>query len=367
MTCKKIFLLFILMLFLSQPMLIFAETNGTSTNMDYIVFPDIPDNQEKGIKGYLSLNMKPNQKQNVKVNIKNISNKEITLKIVTANGMTALKGDLFYDNKNSEISKITAPKFEMKNNIHIQDIVTVPPKEIISVPVTLQAPSESTGVYLGGILFTPVRDKQEKINLDTLPDSGISVQANIEVSFLMAVQFNMPSQDAPELLIDEAKINIMPSSVDVNVQIVNDTSTIVKKVNGKYEVLNNNDEVLFKGEIKDFDFAPRSEIYYPLKWNADKLSPGKYKLSIQLTYNGENEIKFVKKNILFEVENKQLKDYQESIGVKPVLVYTDYKLIVIGVAIIIFALLLVVGICIIFVRYRKKKDKKNERYKPMDL
>lgn len=128
----------------------------------------------------------------------------------------------------------------------------------------------------------------------------------------------------------------------------NDAPMIQREIFGVYKVTNKDGEKLFDGKIIPMIMAPKTQINYPMPWNATILEPGNYTLSITANVAGE-EITVDK---VFEIEKKSVEKYSEKTN--PPIAKTQTGLLYF----IVITVVVILGNFMFWLAKRKEKIKK---------
>lgn len=351
---KKITVYFLIAILTMLPILSISTGKASAEKNEAMPFEIkviAPKNQEKGIGSYYSLHTMPNQKQTIFLEIKNTKDYEITVDVNPANALTIKNGGIQYteETKNTA-SEFIDPTYAMAKNIKVQNIVTLKAKETIKVPIEITTPSGNLGVYLGGISLT----EHENPNDEKEGEGGFTIKNKTVVS--IAIQLIMPNVDTPKVAIGDSKIEFIPSGIQLLTKFENTSGLVIKTLKGKYTVYNKDQKEVFSGKIENFKMAPKTNVYYPVFWNADNITYGDHFVVTELELNG----KMITKKNTFNIPKKEVKEYAKKQEVKKPSVEKEvwaWELwVVIGVLV-----LIIISMFIYVIRSNRKNKEKDKK------
>lgn len=368
---RVFFCLFLLISVLSPK--IYAKTNIESKSL--LINPILPVNQIDK-EGYFHLGVKPGDVQVVYVEVENPTNESVNVHIEPANAVTSPYGGIIYVSDNEyENHSILNKQFELSNRIEAESVVTLEPNTKKSVPITIRVPEEGFGTILGGILFRTYIDSPVQYNEKGGEKTTFSIEN--EFVYALAIQLELPNLNnkGTGFSIGEPFLELYPSGPQIKMEMVNNKSTILKNISGKYMVKDHLDNELFSGHIQPFMMAPMTKIDYPIFWNHHELNDGTYTILYTMTIDG-NETK-EEASFLVELgtvnpvlENKQrqnpllnnTKPYLTDKGESFWLDRNNIIIIIIGL----FILLLIILIKV-FLNKKQKATKRSNRPYPGDM
>ncbi|WP_086313711.1 hypothetical protein A5821_001244 [Enterococcus sp. 7F3_DIV0205] len=336
---NSLYSLFLLILLMIYP----VQVHGA--DMEYSVSANIPENQVDKSQTYFDLRMKPEQKQDLTLNVSNSGDKEITLNIIPNIATTNQNGVVDFSEKDREIdSSLTHPITKL---ISGEQKITLAPKEKKTVTFNLQMPKEKlSGKIVGGFyVYKDEADEESKSS-----EGGVQITNK----YAMVVGLQLTEDDEPvkaELTLNTIQPDLINyrTAVTANLQntkptFVNDLK-VVAKVSKKDSV-----EVIHQTTKEEMAMAPNSNFDFPISWDNQELLPGKYMLDLVATTK-DDEWAFKQE---FEITSKEAKKLtEEAIEVEKAPNYWAIGGIIAGS-------ILAVAIMIIFIVLLYKKRKKKQ-------
>lgn len=305
---------------------------------DFSVTPVLTENQIPEVPSYFDLTVTPNQKQTLKIKIKNNSNESVKYKLYVNTATTNQNGIIDYSI--TDFKKDETMKLSLKDCLTLKeqyvDIPTNSEKEVfleLSIPET---PFE--GIALGGITVEPTVDEET---------DGVN---NIFTRTL-AIQLTETAKEiAPKLEGGEVIISQENLRNNVKFELRNITPTIISKVNAEIAITKKGNKHPFLKQTKDqLSFAPNSKFSLMTGWDK-QFDPGEYTYSIKLTDGKGNKWSF-SKNFEIKVEIAE-KLNETSVDEKKSLI-KDYLIYIIALL-----TLIVIGLVMWIVSKKLKKAKR---------
>lgn len=311
--------------------LVLADSN------DFSVTPVLTENQNSEVPSYFDLIVTPNQKQTLKIKIKNNSNESVKYKLYVNTATTNQNGIIDYSMTN--FKKDESLKLSVKDCLTLtEQHVDVPANSEKEVSLELSVPETPfEGIALGGITVEPSIEKGS---------NGVN---NIFTRTLAIQITETAKKISPKLEGGEVKVSQENLRNNVKFELRNITPTIISKVNAEIAITKKGNKNPLLTQTKDqLSFAPNSKFNLMIEWDK-QFDPGDYTYSINLTDGEGNKWSFSKK---FKIEaeiaenlNKTSVDRKESFFEK----YFIYIIILLSILFIVFVLF-------ILNRYFKKTD-----------
>ncbi|EOA3013197.1 DUF916 and DUF3324 domain-containing protein [Enterococcus faecalis] len=302
--------------------LVLADSN------DFSVTPVLTENQNPEVPSYFDLTVTPNQKQTLKIKIKNNSNESVKYKLYVNTATTNQNGIIDYSINNFE--KDESLKLSLKDCLTLtEQLVDVPANSEKEVSLELSVPETPfEGIALGGITVEPSIEKGS---------NGVN---NIFTRTLAIQLTETAKKISPKLEGGEVKVSQENLRNNVKFELRNITPTIISKVNAEIAITKKGNKNPLLTQTKDqLNFAPNSKFNLMTEWDK-QFDPGDYTYSINLTDGEGNKWSFSKK---FKIEaeiaenlNKTSIDRKESFFEK----YFIYILGLLSILFIVFALLM---------------------------
>lgn len=311
---KKFFHSFIL---LSLFFLFFSSTsyaNDEKSLIPFSVTPILPDNQERNIAHYYSLNMKPNDEQVIQLELLNNNQFEYDVSLHSANSLTAQNGDIEYiSHDETNYDYFIDKDFALSTHIKVPKVIHLNANEKKMISISISSPSKR-GEYLGGILFEAHLPNENKNQLSDKKDVSFElVQRGL---YALATKVNVGNVDdtKQELSMGTIQSTVKSDAFQVEMELKNENPYILKNISGNYEIYSKNDELLFQGTFGPFNMAPMSKTLYPIHWDFKSLKQGDYKIVVH-----SDALSMKKSHETFSVEPSQVNEYKNNTNLsKPV-------------------------------------------------
>lgn len=252
--------------------------------------PILPSNQDHGITDYISITTDGDElKQELSFIVTNNTTEEITLSIDVTNALSSPNGTIQYivDQSQGNASLID-PLYGLPNYVEHDQSVTLKGEEEKIVRVQVDIPKVD-GTILGSVAFKLTQEGkvQEK--------DDVQYRVNNEINGIVGIQINFGTDKKPVFEIGEPYVDPMPAYYVVRLPITYDIPLIQKEVSFNYEVLAEDERILFQSD-KDMrlDFAPKTRVGISIPWDSESINDGEtYTLKGALTYDG-NTIEFTR-------------------------------------------------------------------------
>ena len=315
--------------------------NAQDGVVPYSVQGILPDNQVNNDVTYFDIEMEPGAEQDLEVIIYNSSDESITVNIDNNPATTNSNGIIIYDENEEE------PHESMANPL--SEISTLSESEVEidagsqeTVTLNVEAPDESfDGVILGGLYFTMEPDESED-------DSSLAIQN--QYSYALAVQIREAGNDTevePELEMIGVEPGIVNHRTGLQTQFSNTAPMIIGGLEFEGNVYESgSDEPIYTRTDENFTIAPNSSFNYPVMFENQRLEPGTYTFTAEVS-NSDNEWSFEEE---FEITEEVADEANE----EAVELEEDYSwliYVVIGLAAVI--LLLIIAVVYLIVKRKK--------------
>ncbi|EHB5085167.1 DUF916 and DUF3324 domain-containing protein, partial [Enterococcus faecalis] len=264
--------------------LVLADSN------EFSVTPVLTENQNPDVPSYFDLTVTPNQKQTLKIKIKNNSNESVKYKLYVNTATTNQNGIIDYSITNFE--KDESLKLSLKDCLTLtEQHVDVPANSEKEVPLELSIPETPfEGIALGGITVEPTIEKES---------DGIN---NIFTRTL-AIQLTEKAKEiSPKLEGGEVRVSQENLRNNVKFELRNSTPTIISKVRADIEITKQGNKNPILKQTKDqLSFAPNSKFSLMTEWDK-QFDSGKYTYTINLSSGNKNKWSFTKE---FEIKEEE--------------------------------------------------------------
>ncbi|EIL5148336.1 DUF916 and DUF3324 domain-containing protein [Listeria innocua] len=260
----------------------------------------LPENQASGVT-YFDLQMAPEDKQTIKVELMNQGKEQITIKCVANTAVTNEMGYVDYSIPKAKTDKTL--KYPFSDIVKASESeVTLKPNETKIWSLDINMPVESyDGIILGGLHFQEKKDEEKE--KDT---SKKEVQIKNEYAYVIGVKLTEKTTVVkPNLELNEIK----PASrnyrnvVEINLQ--NTKATLVGGMAVDAKIYKDGSKkVLRESKRTDLSMAPNSNFNYSVDWENQELKPGKYKVEL-VAKTADDKWEWVKEFTISEEDAKK--------------------------------------------------------------
>lgn len=301
-----------------------------------------PENQRDKTKTYFDLSVKPGEKENLQMVLKNTSDQPITVNVETNTAVTNDNGVIDYGIKDPKLDATMKDPFS--KIAHTDPEVSLGAKEEKTITIQVDVPKDPfNGIILGGIRLSQKDDKEEKKE-----QSGVQ----IENKFAVVVGVRLEENDNP-VTPDMKLLGVKPGQRNYRNMILanlqNPMPRILSEITIEADVYaaGKTDKPLYHSKQENLQMAPNSNFNYGITMNNKAFKPGKYLLKMTARA-ADKEWKFEKE---FEIKSDEAKKFNEE-AVELADDSTDYTLyIIIGIIVIV----LVIVAVIVWVIHSKRK------------
>ncbi|MBC1575582.1 DUF916 and DUF3324 domain-containing protein [Listeria booriae] len=297
---KKLMLLFVLPIVLIG---VLFHPLSPQAAANFSVTAVIPDNQIDKTKTYFDLRMKPGQKQDLEVVLKNDTDKEITIETNANTAVTNDNGIVDYSQTDPKLDKSLKTPFS--SIAKTDDEVVLPKNSSKTIKVIVTMPAESfDGIILGGLQFI------EKEGDDAKKDGGEGVQIKNRYAYVVGVQLSENDTVVePDMKLHEIKAQQINYRNAVTANLQNPEATLIKPLAIDAKVYKSgDDQVLHQAKRDGLRMAPNSNFNYAIDWENQPLKAGKYRLKMVAT-SGDKTWKWDEE---FTIKGDDAKKYNET-------------------------------------------------------
>ncbi|WP_129690813.1 DUF916 and DUF3324 domain-containing protein [Gottfriedia acidiceleris] len=325
---------FIIILFLIN----INNFHASAAEMNFEVSAVIPTNQIDQNKTYFDLRMKPGQKQILKVQIKNDTDKNIVVETKANLAITNSSGIADYSISNPKVDDTLEIPF---NNIaKVKKETKIPAKSEATVEITIEMPKQQfDGVILGGLHFSEKEDEGQAKEEDE------SVQIKNKYAYVIGVLLRETDKVIkPDLKLNEVKPSQINARNVVTANLQNIKPAMLKNLSIDAKVFSETGKkALRESKKENLRMAPNSNFDYAISWDHQAFEPGKYRLEMKAT-DGDQAWEWTR---TFIIKDHTAKKFNTS-AVEVQKDYTTWYII----GSILFILLLIL---IVFYLYRRSK------------
>ncbi len=252
--------------------------HASAAEMNFAVSPVIPTNQIDQNKTYFDLKMKPGQKQILKVQIKNNTDKNIVVETKANTAITNSSGIADYSISNPKLDDTLEIPF---NNIaKVKKETKILAKSETTVEITIEMPKQQfDGVILGGLHFS------EKEDAGPAKKEDGSVQIKNKYAYVIGVLL----RDTDKVVKPDLKLNeVEPSQINarnvVTANLQNIKPAMLKNLSVDAKVFTEQGKkILHETKKENLRMAPNSNFDYAISWDHKAFESGTYRLEMKAT------------------------------------------------------------------------------------
>ena len=327
-----------------------------AAEMSFSVQAVIPENQVDKTQSYFDLRMTPDQGQDLVIEMRNDTDKEVTVNVTPNTAITNSNGVVEYNN--TSVKRDNSLKVAFKDIAKAEEAeVTLPAKSQKQTKVHVQMPKEEfSGTVLGGIYFTEKsKDKDAKEENESEGSQIVN-----QYAYVIGVQLTENDQEVkPELRLNKVQAAQVNYRNVVTANIQNYTPTIIKdlKVEGNIYA-KGSDKVLYSDSRENLRMAPNSNFDYAISLGNKPFKAGQYTFkgiakSGDCVWNFEQD---------FEIKGEESRKYnKESVSLK-----RDYTWVYLCIGMAFFSLLCLIIIVLTRQLKAAKKISKEDTEEEMD-
>ncbi|MGJ8730861.1 DUF916 and DUF3324 domain-containing protein [Listeria aquatica] len=318
---------------------------AAAAEMNFAVQAIIPGNQIDKSQTYFDLRMKPGQKQDIEVELRNDTKKDVTVEIQANTAITNDNGVVEYNSPDKK--KDPSLKVNFKDIANVQKEAKLKAGTSQKVKVHLKMPDQLfNGVVLGGLYFTEKEDESNKPKEKKNENQIINRYA-----YTIGVQLTeTDKQVKPNLVLNSVKPAQINFRNAINANIQNDQAAIVKDMTIEAKIYKKGgSDVLYESTQKNLRMAPNSNFNFGVGLDNKPFKPGKYEFKGVAKIGDKKWIL----NKEFTIQDKEAKDFNN----KAVQLEKDHTWIYILVGAVVIVLLLAIISYLIYRLKHKSKDK----------
>ncbi|EGO7907947.1 DUF916 and DUF3324 domain-containing protein [Enterococcus faecalis] len=358
---KQRFLFFpILLIFLTL-----VSSNGFASEFNFAVTPIPSEKQVDKEKTYFDLLLAPNEETELKVNLRNDTDKEVKVGISINSAITNSNVIVEYGENKGEKDQSLA--FDIKDYVQYPSSVRLKPKSEQTVSINVKMPNTPfDGVLASGITFKEETSDEGKRQDDK--SQGLSIKNEYSYVVALLMQQNKKKVE-PNLLLKKVSPGQINARNVILVNLQNDQKTYINQVAFSAEITKKgHEEVLYKEEKANMQIAPNTNFSVPIALKGQPLKPGDYHLSMTVVGNKDAAGSFKKsinnESISFRNQWQFEKDFTingevaKELNEKDVTLKENHSNLYLLIGLL---LLLIVILIIAWLIWRKKKQEKNER------
>lgn len=322
-----------------------AVSAASTSNVNYSISAELPDNQAASNISYFDLKVAPNQKETIKFKINNNDVKDHTYKVAVNRATTDSNGVIIYNQH--DVQPDDSLIYNIEDLVKYPKEVTVDKNSSKEIAVDISMPKEKfSGVLLGGILV----EENNQIN-GTQTVKGVTLKNKYD--YVLGLQLQESTDIVkPDLKFVKAYQTSNQGQIYIAGELDNDVPTLEKNVSVDAKITHKNSpKIVLKSSKKNMSIAPNSNFDYPVNVNSTngtdknkRLKPGTYTMYLNVKSNNGNDHWNLKRN--FTITSKQNSKINKKIPDRSKDIW-----IILGV----IAILISVAISVIW-NYRKKRN-----------
>ncbi|MEG0732681.1 MAG: DUF916 and DUF3324 domain-containing protein [Vagococcus sp.] len=323
-----------------------------ASELKFSVEPVLPENQFDKENTYFDLKVSPNQKQTLKIHMRNETNQEVIVEPVIKPATTNLNGVVEYGVSNNKLDQ-TAP-YDISTLLKIKEKeVAIPAKKAIDLELELHMPKESfDGILAGGI--TLQEKEKEKTKKKETKKQGLAIENRY--AYVVAVVLRENEKELkPALELDKVEASQVNARNVINATLKNPEARYLNRLSVESTITKKGSkEKLYTSKKENMQMAPNSSFAYPVSLNGERLESGNYTLNM-MAKSGDKSWKFTKD---FEIGSKEAKELNK----KDVTIEEEPSLWLYLIVSVLEAL--VIGLLFtVFLMKKKKKKRKSKKKK----
>jgi hypothetical protein len=276
---RSLWLLTVLSFFLS------VSVQAEETTLNIYATPLFPDSQVDESKGYYDLNLAPNQKETLRLEIGNTSTEPIRVQVTPHTAYTNVLGNVEYGKDAQEADPTLI--HSLADLIEPSEGIELAGNETKTVEIPLQMPEEAFEGFLAGGLRI-AEQKEETAETDEAEGEGVAIKN--EFAYVVGVVVsNTRDSVQPELELLDVFADQLNYRNVISATLQNFTPTFVNQLAVEATVKRaGENDVLYKAEKEMMQMAPNSNFNFPISLEGDRFRSGNYILELIAT-SGENE------------------------------------------------------------------------------
>lgn len=311
--------------------------------MSFSVQAVIPDNQIDKTQSYFDLKMSPSQQQELEVEMRNDTDKDVTIEVGANNATTNDNGIVDYNSPNKEKDNTLEVGFADIANVDTE--VTIPANSKQMLKIQLKMPGRAfDGVILGGIYF------KEKETSELENENNESQVIN-KYAYTIGVKLTETETELkPELVLNSVEAGQVNYRNMIKANIQNKEAAIITDLTIEGKVyLKGKSKILYQQKKEGLRMAPNSNFNYAISTNNKEFKSGTYLFKGEASTNEQKWI-FEKE---FTIEGAKAKELNK----EAVQVEKDYFWIYLAIGCTL-VLLLIFVIVYLVMKIKKQKSSK---------
>lgn len=319
--------------------------NAYASELSYTVETVLPSNQIDKKQSYFDLKMATNQKQVLKIHMRNGTSREIKITPTISPATTNSNGVVEYGPSQTKLDS-TAP-YNIKDLVKSSTKeITIPAHSSTDYKLNVTMPDRAyDGIVAGGIYF----EEKKHNSQEDKQKSGLALENHF--SYVVAVLLKETDKPInPEITL----LRVRPGQVNarnvINAELKNSQATYINQLKVQTDVKRKySNDILYKSSTSAMQMAPNTTLTYPTPLDGEKLKPGVYTMHV-VANSGKKQWEFNKD---FTISGTKARELNE----KDVSIKHDYSWLYVltGVLLLFLAFTL-----IFFILWNRKSKKTGE-------
>ncbi|WP_429966800.1 DUF916 and DUF3324 domain-containing protein [Enterococcus sp. AZ058] len=322
------------------------SVQAKETTLNIYATPIFPDSQVDESKGYYDLNLAPNQKETLRLEIGNTSAEPIRIQVTPHTAYTNVLGNVEYGKDAQEADPTLV--HSLADLMEPSEVIELAGNETKTVEIPLQMPEEAfEGFLAGGLRIAEQKEATAEI------DEGEGVAIKNEFAYVVGVVVsNNRDSVQPELELLDVFADQLNYRNVISASLQNFTPTFVNQLAVEATVKRVGENVvLYEAKKEMMQMAPNSNFNFPISLEGDRFRSGDYVLELTAT-SGENEWVWTRE---FTIEA----DEARKLNREDVMIDSNINWWLVATLVLFSVLLLITG----WLLKKKRKEDKSRREK----
>lgn len=318
------------------------SVQADETALNIYATPLFPDSQVDEGKGYYDLNLAPNQKETLRLEVGNTSAEPIRVQVTPHTAYTNVLGNVEYGKDAQEADPTLV--HSLADLMESSEVIELAANETKTVEIPLQMPEEVfEGFLAGGLRIAEQKEDEEET------EEGEGVAIKNEFAYVVGVIVsNTRDSVQPELELLDVFADQLNYRNVISANLQNFTPTFVNQLAVEATVKRaGENDVLYQGEKEMMQMAPNSNFHFPISLEGDRFRSGNYILELIAT-SGENEWSWTRE---FTIEADEARKFNR----EDVMLDSSMNWWMVGTIVL---LLTVLVLLVYLILKRRNKDKK---------
>ncbi|MBD1501121.1 DUF916 and DUF3324 domain-containing protein [Weissella cibaria] len=260
-----------------------SQTVSADNSMNYVVSPQMPDNQIDKTLGFYNLKANPGASQTLYVTVQNFASKDIKIHIETGSAGTTATGSVDNVMAADKVKELPVKMGDLLSVEHPD--ITIKAKTSVDVPVKFTMTKQKvTGLIAGGLRFSEVDDTSSVTNNNAI---------QTKLAYALAVMARQ-SDDLPKPKLDfgGAKASQVDGQNVVKLTFNNVTSTFVNRLAVTAKVTDNKGKTVKKFAQSMMQMAPNSTMNWAMQLQGKAFKAGTYHVATVAYYSQNTNGKY---------------------------------------------------------------------------